>query len=123
MNLSMHVHNKDKDMLILGEGPTQELDDTILTGDTKYSINCTQSEKRFVLSLNYNGRSSFFFVNAIKIHPFRAKDSEEKCMHCLGNISKCFTNNIMKENKFKGKFKGMLRRKIEHFLKKCKCEK
>ena len=27
MNSSVHIHNKKKDILILGEGPTQGLDD------------------------------------------------------------------------------------------------
>ena len=37
----MHVHNKGKDVLILGEGPTQRLDATTLTAETKYPINFT----------------------------------------------------------------------------------
>ena len=31
MSSSAHVDNKEKDILILGGGPTKELDDTILT--------------------------------------------------------------------------------------------
>ena len=31
MNSSVHVDNKEKDILILGEGPTQGLDDTKLS--------------------------------------------------------------------------------------------
>ena len=56
------------DISILGEGPRQRLDDTTLTVDAKYPISFTQSERRFVLSLHYNGNKSFLFVNAIKIH-------------------------------------------------------
>ena len=48
MSSSVHVNNKGKDILILGEGPTQELDDTTLTAEAKYSINFTQSGKRYV---------------------------------------------------------------------------
>ena len=54
MSSSVHVDNKEKDILILGEGPTQQLDDTTLTAEAKYPINFTQSGKRFVLSLHYN---------------------------------------------------------------------
>ena len=36
-----HVDNKGKDILILGEGPTQVLDDTLLTAVAKYPINFT----------------------------------------------------------------------------------
>ena len=32
----MHIDNKGKDILILGEGPTQRLDDTTLTAKTIY---------------------------------------------------------------------------------------
>ena len=51
---SVHVNNKGNDILILGEGPTQGLDDTTLTAEAKHPINFTQSGKRFVLSLHYN---------------------------------------------------------------------
>ena len=32
MSSSVYIDNKNKDILILGEGPTQGLDDTTLTG-------------------------------------------------------------------------------------------
>ena len=38
MSLSVHVDNKGKDILILGEGPTQGLNDTTLTTEAKYPI-------------------------------------------------------------------------------------
>ena len=41
MNSSAHVDNKERDILILGEGQTQGLDDTILTAEAKYPINFT----------------------------------------------------------------------------------
>ena len=47
----MHVDNKSKDILILGEVATHQLDDTILTAEALCSINFTQPNKRFVLSL------------------------------------------------------------------------
>ena len=62
MSLTVHIDNKDKDILILGEEPTQGLDDTKLTSDARYPIKFTQSGKRFVLSLHYNGSNSFLFV-------------------------------------------------------------
>ena len=73
---SVHIDNQNKNILILGKGPRQELDDTTLTANVKYPINFTQSRKRFVLSLHYNGSNSFLFVNATKIYQFKAKDSE-----------------------------------------------
>ena len=94
---SVHIDNKGKYILILGEGATQGFDDTALTAEAKYPINFTQSGKRFVLSLHYNGSNSYLFVNTTKIYQFKAKDSEIKdCALCLSNISRDFTiNNII----------------------------
>ena len=63
-----NVDNKEKYILIPGEGLRQGLDDTTLTAEAKYPINFTQSEKRFVLSLHYNGSNSFLLVNATKVY-------------------------------------------------------
>ena len=65
MSSSMHIDNKNKDILILGETPTQGLDDTTLTADAKCFINFTQPINRFVLSLHYNESNSFLFVSIL----------------------------------------------------------
>ena len=39
MSSSAHIDNKNKDMLILGEGPTEGLDDTTLTAEAIYPFN------------------------------------------------------------------------------------
>ena len=59
MSSSVHIDNTGKDILILGEEPTQRLDDVTLTAEAIYPINFTQADKRFVLSLHYNGSNSF----------------------------------------------------------------
>ena len=41
MSSSVHFNNKGKDMLILGEGSTEGLEDSTLTGEGKYAINFT----------------------------------------------------------------------------------
>ena len=101
MSSSVHVDNKGKDILNFGERATQGLDDTTLTAEAKYSIDFTQSEKKIVLSLHYNGSNSFLFANATKVFQFKAKDSEIKDYALyLGNISKDFTiNNLKKQDK------------------------
>ena len=75
MSSSVRVDNKRKDILILGEGPTQRLDDSTLKAEAKYLTNFTQSGKTFVLSLHYNGSNSFLFVNAAKVYQVKAKNS------------------------------------------------
>ena len=74
----MHIDGRNKNILVLGEGPTEGLGDATITAEAKYLINFTESEKRFVLSLHYNGSNSFLFVNKVKICQCEAKDSEIK---------------------------------------------
>ena len=74
----MYIADKNKDILTLGEGPTQRLDDAILTAEAKYPIDFTQARDWFVLSLHYDGSNNFLFVNATKMHQFKARDSEKK---------------------------------------------
>ena len=98
MSTSVHINNKNKDILILGEEPTQGLGETALIAEAKYPINMTQPRKRFVLSLDYNERNSFLYINATKIYQFKAKNSEIKDYTlCLGNIINNFTSNNMKK--------------------------
>ena len=97
MNSLVHIVNKKKDILILGEEPTQRLNDTTLTAEAKYPISFTLSGKRFVLSLQYNESNSFLFINSTKIHQFTANYSEiKKYPLLLGNILGDFGANNMK---------------------------
>ena len=97
MSTSIHIDNKKKDILVLGRGPTQGLEST-LTAEKMYSINFTVTKKKFCLSLHYNGRNSYIFVNGTKICKFKAKDSVIVASPlCLGNIFKdCSTDNMKK---------------------------
>ena len=104
MSSFVHVDNNEKDILILGEGPTLGSDDTTLTGEVKYPIDFTQPSRRLLLSLHYNGSDSFLFVDATKIYQFKAKDSEiKKYPLSLDNVSKDFTIDDMKKTGLKGK--------------------
>ena len=47
MSSSVHIDDKGKDILILGEGSAQGLDDTTLTAEAIYPINFTQANKIF----------------------------------------------------------------------------
>ena len=67
MSSFVHIDNKKKNILILGESPTQRLDDATLTADTINRVNFTQPRKKFALSLHYNGSNSFLFVSATNI--------------------------------------------------------
>ena len=102
MSFSAHIDNKKKDILVLGIGPTQGLEHT-LTAEKMYSINFTVTNKKFCLSLHYNGANSYLFVNGTEICKFKAKDSEVLVgLICLGNISKDCSIDHMKRTGFPG---------------------
>ena len=91
MSSSVHANVKNKDISILGKGETKGLDNTTLIAEAEYSINFSRSQIFY-----YNG--SFLFVNATKMHQFKAKDSEIKRYPlCLGNISKDFSVDNMEK--------------------------
>ena len=50
-----------------------------------YSINFTENNTKFCLSLDCNGTNSYLCINGKKIIKFKAKDSEIKAhLLCLG---------------------------------------
>ena len=51
MSSSAHTDHKKKDILIIGEGPTQGLDGTTLTAEKNYSINFTVIRKKNLFKL------------------------------------------------------------------------
>ena len=82
-----HFDNKNKEILILSEGPTQGLDDPTLTAKAIYPINFAQPSKRCVLNLHYNGSNSLY--KNTKIYKFKVNNSETKDYTlCLSKISK-----------------------------------
>ena len=101
MSFSAHIDNKKKYILVLGIGPTQALEHTLIA-EKMYSINFTVTKKKFCLSLHYNGTNSYLFVSGTEIYKFKAKDSEILATPlCLGNISKdCSIDNMKKKTGF-----------------------
>ena len=94
MNSCVHVDNKGKDILILGNDLTQGLDEHSLTADKMYLINFSKDNIKFYLSLHYDGT---------EIIKFKAKDSEIVATPlCLGKISKGWTEDSMRKSEFTG---------------------
>ena len=107
MSSSKKIDNRKKDILILGKGPTQGLEHT-RSAEKMYSINFTERNKKFCLSLHYNKENSYLFVNGTEIIKFKSKDLEVlPHLLCLGNISKDWSVDIIK--------KTGLRRYVSHF--------
>ena len=74
MSGSVHASNKTKDILVLGKGLIQLIENTTIYAEKTYSPNFSTENKIFVLSLHYNGDNSFLFVNGQKVTQFKAKD-------------------------------------------------
>ena len=66
MSSSVHIYNKNKDILNPGKGLIQELDNTTLTAEAERSINFSRSKRKFCLSLHYNGSNSFYLLIPIQ---------------------------------------------------------
>ena len=98
-----HIDNERKYILILGNGQTQGLDDTMLTVESQYSINFSRSNRKLCLGFHYNGSNSILFINATKIFQFKARDSEiKKYRFYLVNTSRDFLTNKIKKKKKTG---------------------
>ena len=84
----VHANNKASNIYIMGDLFVQGINDTTLYAEKVYSQNFTAVNKKFVLSLHYNGDNSYLFVNGKEELKFKAKDDQTvKKILCLGNIS------------------------------------
>ena len=54
-----NIDNRKKDILILGKSPIQELDGTTLSAEELCSINFYANNKKYCLSLHYNGANIY----------------------------------------------------------------
>ena len=75
----------------MGDLFVQGINDTTLYAEKIYSQNFNAVNKKFVLSLHYNGDDSYLFVNGKQGLKFEAKDQIVKEILCLGNISDDWT--------------------------------
>ena len=68
-----------------------------------FSINFTDNNKKFCLSLHWNGANRYLFVNGREIYKFKVKNSEIVATPlCQGNISKDWTVDNMKKTELNG---------------------
>ena len=85
---SVHATNKTQNILILGHGLTQKVNNTTVYAEKLCSPNFSAENEIFCLSLHYNGDDSYLFVNGKEVTKFKAKKSEIKANQLtLGSIS------------------------------------
>ena len=91
-NSLVHANNKANNIYVMGDFIVQSINDTTLHAEKIYSQNFTAANKKFVLSLHYNGDDSYLFVNGKRELKSKAKDDQiVKEILCLGNISDDWT--------------------------------
>ena len=64
MSSSVHANNKTRNILVLGKYFIQGIDGTTIYAEKMYSINFTENNKKFCLSLHYNKDNRYLFVNS-----------------------------------------------------------
>ena len=80
----LHSNNKANNIYALGKDFVQGINNTSLYAEKVFSRNFTQPNKKFVLSLHYNGDNSYLFVNGKKELKFQCKTDQlvkKKVMH------------------------------------------
>ena len=91
-NSVIHSNDKANNIFIMDDGFVQGIKNTTLYAEKTYSQNLTAVNKKFALSLHYNGDDSYLFVNGKQELKFKAKDDQiVKEILCLGNISDDWT--------------------------------
>ena len=78
MSSSVHVDNKGKDILILGEGLTQGLDDTTLTAEANVPLNLYNQIEDLYLVYTIMEATLSYFLMLQKIYQFKVNDLEIK---------------------------------------------
>ena len=74
-----------------------------LIAEKMFDTNFTVPNKKFVLSLHYNGPLSYLYVNGKQIYKFSAKVQKKSSPVSLGLISQEFTMKEAKEVALSGK--------------------
>ena len=88
----VHANNKANNVYVMGDFIVQGINNTTLYAEKLDSQNFTAANKKFVLSLHYNGDDSYLFVNGKRELKFKAKDDQiVKEILCFGNISNDWT--------------------------------
>ena len=90
---SPHSDKRKNNFLILGKGPTFGINGSFESKEKKFSINFSKANRKFYLSLHYNGVNSYLFVNGKEIFEFQAdnKNVNFPTQFCLRSISNGFS--------------------------------
>ena len=98
-----HTNNKNNNTYVMGDLFVQGINDTTLYAEKVYSQKFTLPNKKFLLSLLYNGDKSYLIVNGKQELAFKAKnDQMQVAKLCLGNLSSDWTTTEPQKTGFYG---------------------
>ena len=75
---SVHATNKPQNILILGHGLTQKVNNTTIYAEKLYSPNFSAENKIFCSSLHYNDDNSYLFVNGKEVAKLKPRNLKLK---------------------------------------------
>ena len=105
MSFSVHATNRANNIYVMGDGLTQGIHDTTLNVEKNYWRNFTDPDKKFLISLHYNGDDSYLFVNGRQELKLKAKtDQLVKEKLCIGNLSDQWTASESEKNRIIWKY-------------------
>ena len=82
-----HSTNTTQNIYVLGKDFVQEINNTTIYAESQYRTNFTEPDKKFVLSLHYNGDNSYLFVNGSQELKFKLSVNYlDRNLLCVGNI-------------------------------------
>ena len=88
MSFSSYSTNKTQNIYVLGKDFVQGINGTTIYAEKIYKHNFTAPDKKFVLSLHYNGDDSYLFVNGGQELKFKSTiNYKDRNLLCVGNIS------------------------------------
>ena len=102
-NSVIHLNNKKNNIFIMGDGIVQGINDTTLYVEKLYSQNFTAVNKKFVLSLHYNGDDSFdcmFLSCHVRVwyltfvYELSGCGFESRCSHLIFRYGACFEQGV-----------------------------
>ena len=71
-SFSVHSDNRKKD---ISKGTEDGFYGATLTAEAEYTINFSEHQNKFCVSIYYNGSKRFLLVDKVKIYQFKGKDS------------------------------------------------
>ena len=94
MSFSKYANNKANNIYVMGKDYIEKINYAITYAEKMFYRNFTDPDKKFILSLHYNGDNSYLFVNGREELKFKTKTNQIINKNvCLGNLSSDWTKD------------------------------